>query len=260
MQASNLDMVLADLRAALEHDDLTTAASIIERLRPPDQAELFTELHDEAQVALLPELKPADSADILEEMEDEDAAELVAGLPTDTLIRIVEEMEPDEAADLLGDISPEQARAVLEGLEDPNEVWPLLIHPDDSAGGLMTSDFLALRPRMTASEALVALRTWKPDSENIYNLFVVDRQKRLSGVVNLRRLVVADPDELIGDIMETSVISVPAGTDQEQCAQIMARYDLLALPVVSHDNVLLGIITIDDVVDVIEEDATEDFQ
>ncbi len=260
MQASNLDMVLADLRAALEHDDLTTAASIIERLRPPDQAELFTELHDEAQVALLPELKPADSADILEEMEDEDAAELVAGLPTDTLIRIVEEMEPDEAADLLGDISPEQARAVLEGLEDPNEVWPLLIHPDDSAGGLMTSDFLALRPRMTASEALVALRTWKPDSENIYNLFVVDRQKRLSGVVNLRRLVVADPDELIGDIMETSVISVPAGTDQEQCAQIMARYDLLALPVVSHDNVLLGIITIDDVVDVIEEEATEDFQ
>ena len=149
MEPPVLDDVLSQLRTVLEQDDLTGAAAVIEALRPPDQADLFTELDDEDQFVLLPELNPADSADILEELDDEEAAELVAALPTETIIRIVEEMEPDEAADLLGDISPEQAQAVLAGLEDPDEVRPLLLHPDDSAGGLMTSDFLALRRRMS---------------------------------------------------------------------------------------------------------------
>ncbi|MGH2538491.1 MAG: magnesium transporter [Candidatus Promineifilaceae bacterium] len=260
MQPTHLDTVLAQLRETLERDDVAAAAAIIEALRPADQADVFEELADEAQFALLPELKPADSADILEELEDEDAAELVASLPTATLIRIVEEMEPDEAADLLGDLHPSQAAAVLAGLEDPEEVRPLLIHADDSAGGLMTSDFLALRRRMTAAEALAALRAWKPDSETIYDLFVVDRFGRLVGVVNLRRLVLAEPDRMVGELMDGEVISAPAGTDQEEVAQLMTRYDLLALPVVAADGRLLGIITIDDIVDVLEEEITEDFQ
>jgi magnesium transporter len=259
MEISTLDNVLAQLRAKLERDDLAGAAAIIEALRPPDKADLFTELDDKAQVALLPELKPADSADILAEMDDEEAAELVAALSTDVLIRIVDEMEPDEAADLLGDIPPKQAQAVLAGLEDPDEIRPLLLHPDDSAGGLMTSEFLALRRRMTAAEAIQAIHTWKPDANSIYYLFVVDRHGRLCGVVSLRRLIVADPDTPIAEIMDLDVISVQVGTDQEECARLMSRYDLLALPVVNADGVLLGVITIDDVVDVLEEEATEDF-
>ena len=153
MEIHVLDDVLARLRAALERDDLSGATAIIEALRPPDQADLFAGLDEEDQVTLLPELDPADSADILEELDDAEAAELVATLPTDALIRIVDEMEPDEAADLLGDIHPQRAQAVLAGLEDPDEVRPLLLHPDDSAGGLMTSEFLALRRLMTAAEA-----------------------------------------------------------------------------------------------------------
>jgi magnesium transporter len=260
METPVLDDVLVKLRDALERDDLDSATAIIEELRPPDQADLFTELDDEDQVALLPRLNPADLADILEEMDDEEAAELVAALPTRTIIRIVDEMEPDEAADLLGDIRPEQAQEVLAGLEDAEEVRPLLIHPDDSAGGLMTSEFLALRRRMKAGEAIEAIRAWKPEAETIYYLFVVDRFGRLVGVVNLRQLIVAEPDTLIGDIMSTEIISVPAGTDQEECARLMTRYDLLALPVVDTRRVLLGVITIDDVVDVLEEEATEDIQ
>jgi magnesium transporter len=260
METPVLDDILVKLRNALERDDLDSATAIIEELRPPDQADLFTELDDEDQVALMPRLNPADLADILEEMDDEEAAELVAALPTRTIIRIVDEMEPDEAADLLGDIRPEQAQEVLAGLEDAEEVRPLLIHPDDSAGGLMTSEFLALRRRMKAGEAIEAIRAWKPEAETIYYLFVVDRCGRLVGVVNLRQLIVAEPDTLIGDIMNTEVISVPAGTDQEQCARLMTRYDLLALPVVDTRGVLLGVITIDDVVDVLEEEATEDIQ
>jgi magnesium transporter len=260
METPVLDVVLLKLRHALERDDLASAADIIEALRPPDQADLFTELDDKDQVALLPELEVADLADILEELDEEEAAELVAALPTETIIRIVDEMEPDEAADLLGDIRPEQAQAVLAGLEDAEEVRPLLIHPDDSAGGLMTSDFLALRRRMTAGEAIKAIRALKPEAETIYYLFVVDARGRLVGVVNLRQLIVADPSTPIGDIMETEVISVLAGTDQEECARLMTRYDLLALPVVDTNGVLLGIITIDDVVDVLEEETTEDIQ
>lgn len=260
METPTLDHVLTQLRAALERDDLAGATNIIQALRPPDQAELFAELDGETQVALLPELPPADSADILEELADEEAAELVAALPTDTAIRIVEAMEPDEAADLLGDIQPEQAQAILAGLDDPSELNPLLLHPDDSAGGLMTSEFLALRRRMTAADAIQAIHDWQPDTENIYYLFVVDRYQQLCGVVNLRQLIVADPATPLAEIMEPNVISVPVGTDQEECAQLMARYDLLALPVVDANNVLLGVITIDDVVDVLEAEATEDIQ
>lgn len=260
METPVLDDVLSQLRIVLERDDLTGAAAIIESLRPPDQADLFTELDDDDQVALLPELNPADSADILEELDDEEAAELVAALSTETIIRIVDEMEPDEAADLLGDIHPEQAQAVLAGLEDPDEVRPLLLHPDDSAGGLMTSEFLALRDRMTAREAIEAIRAWSPDAETIYYLFVVDKRGRLCGVVGLRHLVIAAPDTPIEEIMDPEVISVPTGIDQEECARLMTRYDLLALPVVDADATLLGVITVDDVIDVLEDEATEDIQ
>jgi len=202
METPTLDRILNQLRAALERDDLASATEIIQALRPPDQAELFAELDEATQVALLPELRSADSANILEELADEDAAELVAVLPAKTVIPIVEEMAPDKAADLLGDIEPEQARAILDGLDDPDEVQPLLLHPDDTAGGLMTSEFLALRRRMTAAEALRAIHDWHPEAENIYYLFVVDREQRLAGVVNLRQLIVAKPAMRLMDIMD----------------------------------------------------------
>ncbi len=260
METFALESILARLRSALESDDLSGAVAIIASLRPPDQAEIFSELQDEEQIVLLPELHPDDSADILEELDDEEAAELVAGLSTATVIRIVDEMEPDEAADLLGDMPRERAIEVLAGLEDPEEVRPLLLHPDDSAGGLMTSEFLALRQRMTAGEALQAIREWQPDSEHVYYLFVVDRMGRLVGVVSLRRLVVAHPSTPLAEIMDREVISVPVGIDQEECARLMQRYDLLALPVVNGDDRLLGVVTFDDVMDVLEDEATEDIQ
>ena len=260
MEAFILDDVLARLRAALERDDVAGATAILEALRPPDQAEIFSELEDHEQVALLPELNPADSADILEKLDDQEAAELVATLPPEAVIRIVDKMEPDEAADLLGDIAPTQAEAVLSGLEDPEEVRPLLLHPDDSAGGLMTSEFLALRRRMTTRQAIQAVRQWQPEAEEIYYLFVVDRDGILDGVVSLRQLVVAEPEQLLEEIMDREVISVRAGADQEECARLISRYDLLALPVVDAAGRLLGVVTVDDVVDVLVDEATEDIQ
>jgi magnesium transporter len=149
---------------------------------------------------------------------------------------------------------------VLAGIEDPDEVSPLLLHADESAGGLMTSEFLALRRRMTAAEALQAVHDWRPETEAVYYLFVVDGVGRLRGVVGLRALIVADPTTPVSEIMDPEVLSVPVGTDQEHCAELMSRYDLLALPVVDAHGVLLGVVTIDDVVDVLVDAATEDIQ
>lgn len=255
-----LEDVLTQLRAALEVNDLTSASSIIEALRPADQADLFWELDEEEQTALLPELNPADAADIFEELYDEDVVEIAEQLPLDTLVGIVNEMEPDEAADLLDDLEPEQAEAVLAKLKAAPEVKSLVHYPDDSAGGLMTSAYLTLWRRITAQQAIDTIRDWRPDEETIYYLFVTDRLKRLLGVINLRQLIVADPATPIAEIMDTDVVYVYIDTDQEECADLMQRYDLLALPVVDENKVLLGVITIDDLVDVIQDEASEDIQ
>ncbi len=254
------ETVLTKIQVALAHNDLNHAIQILESLRAPDQADIFNDLDDRDKLALLPQLAPSTSADILEDLEDEEAAELMRFLPSNNAILILDEMEPDEAADLLGDIGRDQAEEILAGMEHPEEVRPLLLHPDDSAGGLMTSEFLALRRRMTAREALNAIRLWQPESENVNHLFVIDGQESLVGIVSLRQLIVADPDTMLWNIMDPDVISVQAGADQEQCAQLMARYDLTALPVVNGNRRLIGVITIDDVIDVIEEETTEDIQ
>ncbi len=254
----NTEELLAQLQDALERDDFDAAIHTLEVLRGPDQAMLFAELDDDEQKELLPKLDLSDSADILEDLDDPESAKLAASLPIETIARIIDEMEPDKAADLLGDLTEEQAQAVLARLDDADEVRPLLIYPDESAGGLMTSEFVALRPRMTVREAVEALRRWAPDTEEIYYLFVVDEDRKLCGVVSLQALLLAKPMTLIENIMDPDVISVKAGVDQEECARTMAHYDLAAIPVVGDEGRLVGVITHDDIVDVLEEEATED--
>ena len=258
--SQDLDRILEEVQTALEQRKIKRAAEIVESLRPADQAELFADLDEDEQRLLLTALSPEDSADILEELDDKSALELARELSDADLLTIMDEMEPDEAADLLGDMRPERAKKLLEELEDPDEVRPLLLHPDETAGGLMTSEFLALRRRMSAGEAIEAIRQWQPETEEIYYLFVVDRYGHLAGVVNLYQIIVAPPDALLQDIMDEDVISVTADVDQEEAARLMARYDLLALPVIDDDKTLIGVITFDDLVDVLEEEATEDIQ
>ena len=193
-------------------------------------------------MSLFNQLNQARSADLVEEMEDEEAAELMAGLPAAAVARIVAEMEPDEVVDMFGEMEPEHVQAVLSALEDSDEIRPLLLHPDDSAGGLMTVWILALRRRMTVAQALEAIREWHPEeNEIIQHLFVIDANGKLCGVVSLYTLITNDPHALVMDVMNPEVIAVPAGTDQEECARLMARYDLLGLPVVDEAGVLLGV-------------------
>lgn len=260
MEQQLVDQMLALVRARLEADDLRGAIALIEGLRPPDQADVFGDLQPEQQKVLLPRLQVGDAADILEELENEDAAQLAGRLEIDALAPILDEMEPDEAADLLGDMPPEQAQIALEGMAGADDVRPLLEHSDESAGGLMTPELVTLRRWMTAGEAIAHIRNLAPDSETVYYVFVIDGEGRLCGVVSLRQLIVADPTARIEEIMDPEVIRVHVGTDQEECARLMARYDLLALPVVDNGEHLVGLITVDDLVDVLEEETTEDIQ
>ena len=254
----DVDILLGQVRAALERGDPRSAAALIEALRPADQAGVFDDLNPEEQDELLPRLKSEDSADILEELEDEDAAELAGRMRADELAEILDKMEPDEAADLLGDIKPEKATRVLDAMQDANEVKPLLKHHDETAGGLMTSAAIVLKTGMSTKTAISYLRKLTPDEEDIYYLFVTDRENKLKGVVNLRSLVTNPPTAKIADIMHEDVVSVRVDADQEEAANLMKRYDLLALPVVDVNDHLLGVITYDDSFDILEDEATED--
>lgn len=249
---------LAHLHNLLAANDLEGAIALIESLRPPDQADIFAELPTAQQQELLPQIGVEDAADILEKMAEAEVAELAEVLDVSTLAPILDEMQPDEAADLLGDLLPDRVTAALDQMAEPEEVQPLLLHPDKTAGGLMTSEFLALRPRMTATQAIEAIRSWAPEAETAYYLFVVDREGVLCGVVSLRQLIVAHPFSPVGELMDPDVIFVRADADQEECARLMSRYDLLALPVVDEGDRLLSVITVDDLVEVLEEEATED--
>ena len=258
MDLLDVDAIIAQVRDALAEGDWNRAVALVEALRPADQADLFSNLPPSAQDQLLPRLDLEDSADILEELEEEEAAEIATRLEIGELARILDEMEPDEAADLLGDIAPEQAADVLAAIEQPEEIRPLLIHADETAGGLMTSARITLHREMTVEQAIAHLRTVAPETEDIYYLFVLDRDVRLVGVVSLRQLIVAPPHTRVETVMDPDIIQVRADADQEEAARLMARYDLLALPVVDQNDHLLGLITHDDLVDVLEEEATED--
>ena len=254
----NIDMVLEQVRDALTKEDWNQAVALVEGLRPPDQADVFEELPPETQDLLLPRLNPEDSADILEELVDEDAAEVAARLEPEELARILSKMEPDEAADLLGDIAPEQVATALLTITGAEEIRPLLEHHDDTAGGLMTSIDVLLHKDISAAEAIRHLQRVAPDSETVYYLYVVDNDMHLVGAVSLPQLVLASPATRIAELMDPEVIHTRATADKEDAARLMARYDLLSLPVVDDEGHLLGVITHDDLVDVLEEEATED--
>ena len=255
-----IDTALERVRAALEAGKVEDAIAALADLHPADRAEAFSDLKRDDQEEILPRLDREDAAELLEELEDEEAAEAAASLPTAALADVLDEMEPDAAADILGDLPPEQASAALAEMdaEQADDVRPLLAHADDTAGGLMTPDFFALRRQMTAGMAIDFLRSAELDRETPYYLYVVDRNDHLIGVVGLRDLIQSAPDTLIEAIMNRDVRSVPVGTDQEEVAQLMKKYAWLAVPVVDADGKLAGVIRHDDMVHVMEEEATED--
>lgn len=255
---STPEIVLNRFRLALARGDRVAIVTELSAMLPADRADVFLDLTPEEQQTLLPLLDVRASAEVFEELDGDDAVELARYLPSETLALVLDEMSPDTAADILGDMTTEQATSALMQMEEPEDVAQLLQYRDDTAGGLMTSDFIVFHPDTTAQEAIDRLRAEASDSNSPYYLYVTEHDGKLLGVIGLRGLITAKPDAMIRDFMGTRIISVHVETDQEGVANLMKRYRLSLLPVVNSENVLLGIIFSDDIVYVLEDEATED--
>lgn len=228
-------------------------------IHPSDLLESIGDLNDQQRKELFELLSDEEAALIIQEMDDFDRVSLLRLLTKHRASAILKEMATDDAADLLGELSPEEVKELLSLIEEKaEEIRGLLKYPEDSAGGIMTTDFIALSEDIAVEEAIIRLREVAPEAEIIYYVYVIDSQTKLSGVLSLRDLIAAEDGTFLKEIMYRNVISATAQMDQEEVARLVARYDLLAVPVVDEEQRLLGIITVDDIIDVIEEEATED--
>jgi len=260
MPSDLVERRLLRVHRLLQEGEVTKASQLVESLLPADRADLFEELDLQEQDVLIPQFEVEESADILEELEEEEAAQVAARINVSELASIIDEMAPDEAADLLGDLEPALGQATLAYMSQAEEVSPLLLHSDETAGGLMTSEYLAFPQSMWAGRVLAAMRDWEPKGQESPYLFVVDEGTHLVGVVNVLDVIRAEPQEPLFSLMDSNVLKVHVGDDQETAARLMARYDLVAVPVVDDEDRLVGVITVDDLVEVLEEEATEDIQ
>src|SRR5213082_3465011 len=240
---------------------LNVSQSKLADLHPADIADILEQLDVEDAGAMLERLDTETAADTLNEVEPARQYELLSQLDPERASDLLEVLPPDDAADILADLPAEEAERLL-NLMPANESQPirdLLRYGEETAGGIMTPEVLSLSQELTVEEALVYLRQHSAHLEMIYYLYIVDDEHRLVGVVSLRELVVAEPTTRLRDLMDRDVIKVTTDTDQEEVARVIARYDLLGVPVVDSDNHLVGLVTVDDVIDVIHEEQAEDF-
>ncbi len=256
----HLTQIGEEIRALLEQDLVEEAVARFLRLRGPDQAHLVTQLTREGQGKLLPQLTPESVGEILEELEPEEAVKLSQALEPKRLSRVLDMISPDVAADVLRGLPEEMATQTLREMTKAKDVSPLLAYEDDDAGGLMTPDFIALNDRMTVAQALAFIRrsSQNMDPEDLHYLFVVDRDAVLMGRLNLSQLVLAQPHQQISLFMDPEVISVSTETDQEECARLMERYHLPNLPVIDENGKMVGVIHVEVIIDVVEDEVTED--
>ncbi len=249
-------------RQWLAYGNLREAEAAALALPPIELADLLLQLDALELARLQPLLGPQRMADALAELDPSEAARLIGRFSRAIAADILEDMEPDDATDVVEELKPAEAEQILDEMEheDAADIRELMAYPPNTAGGRMTTQFVAIRPDITVASALRVLRTQAPDAETIYYIYVTDRVGRLQGVVSLRDLVIAEPTARISSIMRRQVIHIPADADQEEAARLIVDHDLLALPVVDADGRLVGVITVDDIADVIEEEATEDIE
>ncbi|MBB6448409.1 magnesium transporter [Geomicrobium halophilum] len=229
-------------------------------LHPVDQVEVVHQMKEEDRTRFYAIMTSAELADIFEELELEEQKDMALEWENGNMSDVFHHMNADDVADFLGELEEEERENILTGMEDEDaeDVKELLAYEEETAGAIMTKELIHLHEAEKVGDVLGRLREEAPDAEMIYYLYVVDESEKLTGVVSLRDLMVASLDEKVGDVMSRRVVSVHVNDDQENVAQLIQKYDFLAAPVVSAHNQLLGIVTVDDVIDVFEEEATED--
>jgi magnesium transporter len=248
-----LDRDLSHVQLSVTHKRLhelhpADVADILEQLTPAQRAKMFEHLDNDQAAEAISELEDELQADVLDDLTDERASD------------ILEIMDPDDAADIIGDLPYDKAEILLRlmGVREARQVRKLLGYRENSAGGIMTPETITVSASLTVQEVIDRLRSSVEEADNIYSIYVVGEGRVLQGVVPLRNLIVSGPEVKVADIMSTEYFSVSPDDDQETVAEMMSKYDLLALPVVDETGRILGMVTVDDALDVLEQESAED--
>lgn len=254
---------LDEIRLAIDVNDFATVDERILDLHEADIADILDELNNAQAKAVYYRLNEELQADVLMELEEEVRERFIKSLTPVQIAEQLENLDSDDAVDILGELSQREQVEVIAEMEDDDaaELVDLLNYDEDTAGGLMQTEYIQARENWPVNRAVIELRRQAEDVDKVYTIYVVDALDRLVGVLSLKSLLFASPKTAIGDIcIRKNVISVPTGMDSEEVAKVMEKYNLVSVPVVSLQKKLVGRITIDDVVDVIKEEADKDFQ
>ncbi len=246
----------------LEEKKYSSLRDILNTINPADIATIFNDIQED-KLPLLFRLLPKElAAEAFVEMDDDMQELLIKGFSDAELKAVVDELYVDDAVDIVEEMPANVVNRVLKQA-DPElrkMINEILKYPEDSAGSIMTTEYLSLRPQMTVEEAIKRIRRTCVDKETIYTCYVTDQNRTLIGMLSLKDLLVADDDDVVENIMETNVICVDTHTDQEEVAHMLSKYNFMALPVVDKETRLVGIVTFDDAIDVMEEETTEDIE
>ena len=261
--AERFEIVEKALLAMLEEKKYSTLRDILVTMNPSDVAGMFRGL-EEKQIPLMFRLLPKEqAAETFVEMEPDDQELLIRGFSDNELKEVLDELYVDDAADLVEEMPANVVKRILKHADPEmrSSINQILRYPENSAGSIMTTEYVSLRPHMTVEEAILRIRRQGVDKETIYTCYVLEKDRTLTGLVTVKDLLLADDDEMkIEDLMLTNLISVTTQTDQEEVARMFNKYNFLALPVVDGENRMVGIVTFDDAMDVMEDEATEDME
>jgi magnesium transporter len=258
---TNREQLHEELRRLAEAEDAAGFAARARDVHPSDVSDVLAGLDEDVRLRLLRRLPPEIVSEALAEMDEEEhPEELLAALGPERAADILEELEDDDAADLVAELPPEAVARILSGVDDEDraDIERLLEYDEESAGGRMTSSMVAVPASATAAEAIAEIRRQAEEMEDFYQVYCFDERHRLVGILPLQRLVVAKPQTLVREIMDPPPVTATPEMDQEEVARLMARYNVPAIAVVDPQRKLLGRITFDDVIDVVEAETTED--
>ena len=254
-------ILIEKIKKLLDEKKLTELKEIVEDLHPNDFSDITEELTTEQIIEIFKQIEDKEKvAEYISELNTELQSELLNAMSKRQASEILEEMDTDEAVDILGEIPPEESRELLDLMpaEEAEEIKELMKYGENTSGSVMNNEFVTLFEYMTVEQAINRIREMSPEAEIIYYVYVLDKRDRLIGVLSLRDLIVADTKSKISAIMEEDVISVLDVEDREVAAKVISDYDFLAIPVINKKGMMVGIITVDDIIDVLEEEVTED--
>ncbi len=261
MLSRKLQVLLNTLQKLLRKNAHQRVRYIIHKVHEEDLAVVYHFLNEYQQDTIFSLIDdPERKAELLQKLDPPVSQRLIEDLSVPTIVDIIDQMYDDDAADLIQDLPEEKKQAILGRLkkDDREDIRDLMQYDDDTAGGLMTTDFVAVPSSYTAHQVMGVVQDAGEEAEMVFYIYAYDENERLEGVVSLREVVQADENAVLADFMETDIHKVRANIDQEDVAKVISRYDILAVPVVDEENRMLGIVTVDDIIDVIREEATED--